>query len=96
MSGRSRHCVLRLRLTKLVGLGTAQHFPPDYDDVVKQRRKAPRVVAAAIAGVFWVLGSHFLLSAGWGLALVEGLLFGLGQFLVTRYMRSGAGNRSDQ
>jgi hypothetical protein len=61
-----------------------------------QRGKAQRVGSAVVVGLLWVLASHLLLKNGWGLALVEGLLYGLGQFSVMSYMHSGEDDRSDK
>jgi hypothetical protein len=46
-------------------------------------------VGAVLLGLGWSLGSHFLNHNGWGLALVEGLIWSLGYNLLLNYRDRG-------
>jgi hypothetical protein len=56
---------------------------------VMQRWKASTVKGALAFGSGLFLTTHFLFQAVWGIALVLGLVFGLGYGFMVNYLHSG-------
>jgi hypothetical protein len=61
---------------------------------VKQGPAAKRLRLSVVLGFVFFLG--LLLEEDWVAALGVGLLYGLGQFFVSRYLHGGDDDRSDQ
>ena len=62
--------------------------------MVIQGPTAKRLWLSVVFGLIFFLG--LLLEENWVTALVVGLLYGLGQFFLSRYLHRGDDDQSDQ